>query len=387
MEHVFRQEILGAVLVGAMAGGCGESGLVVSGTDGVEEETAATEQAIGSMLLCDDATTLDALVECIADQMPRSGSEGFVPPTMGQQAAWRGTVAAMLLGGCEFPLPPAISQRMRLLQFHDEETDKSYCVLMETVDKNRDGYVDKGWGTFIVDPAATRELSHQAPHPLHDRGTDVEAVDVFKWTESRSFLLCGAHRYANSTPSACDPNYGEADCAHATDNMFFATTLEISAFYASLGLPYTQIEWHGMGASTCPGVDAYISHGLSTPPPSGAPVLALRARIEQNNPDWAVAVPGSGTCSQNATENVEGRFLNGVSQSSVCAQAATASTGRFVHIEQQPDYRDAADWFAAIADTWPSAQASPLLSLAMSAAPLTGAGPAGSLGATTEFSP
>src|SRR5262245_1278083 len=54
--------------------------------------------AVGSMLLtgsgradpsCPSSVTLDALVECIRDHMPRADSNGYVAPTPSQRADWR----------------------------------------------------------------------------------------------------------------------------------------------------------------------------------------------------------------------------------------------------------------------------------------------------------
>jgi hypothetical protein len=312
------------------------------------------EDATVSLLTCGSALTLSGLVACIRNQMPAQGSEGFVVPTASEQADWRSVVAAMLGGACGFALPASLASAMRIATFTDVETGKDYCVLMEVEDGDGDGCVDRGWGTFVVDPAATRELSHQAPHPSFDTSTETEAVDVFKWTDSRSYLLCGAHRHANSQASACDPEeYLEADCAHATANMFYPTVLQIAAFYGAT--PHTQIQWHGMGYATCPGVNAYLSPGRSGAPPPGANVLALQANVRVQNPTWNVDVPGAGTCSQTARDNVEGRFLNGVAEAYVCAAAATSSSGKFVSIEQQMAYRTAASWIPAVKKTWPAA--------------------------------
>lgn len=64
-------------------------------------------------------------------------------------------------------------------------------------------------------------------------------------------------------------------------------------------------------------------------------------------------LPGSGSCSLNATENVQGRLLNGVAAERVCCTAASSYTQKFVHIEQDPDFRNPSDWIAPIMDTFP----------------------------------
>ena len=211
--------------------------------------------------------------------------------------------------------------------------------------------VDRGWGTFIVDPNAERELSHQAPHPIFDSTTENEAAGVFHETNSRSYLLCGAHRNANSQTSSCQSSYQVADCAHNVANMFQPTTEELLAFYGATS--WNAIQWHGMAADTCSNVESYLTHGMDVAPAAGDKILELKNNVLLYHPTWKVAVPGAGACSLNATTNVQGRLLNGVAAGSVCNTSAISYTGRFLHNEQDPGFRTASDWVAAVKDTWP----------------------------------
>jgi hypothetical protein len=300
---------------------------------------------------CPSATTLDALVTCIRGQMPGSGSGGFVVPNATQQADWRWVVRQMLQGSCDFVLPASLAGIMQIRTFTDSGNGKRYCLLMEVLDANNNGVVDRGWGTFIVDPNAVRELSHQAPHPIFDSTTENEAVGVFRDTNSRSYLMCGAHRNANSQTSSCQSSYQVADCAHNTGNMFQPTNEEMLAFYGSPS--WNAIQWHGMAADTCSNVEAYLTHGMNLAPVAGDKILELKNNVLLYHPTWKVQVPGTGACSLDATTNVQGRLLNGVAVGSVCNTAATAYTGVFIHNEQDPGFRTAGDWVAAVNDTWP----------------------------------
>src|SRR5207249_10733930 len=198
---------------------------------------------------------------------------------------------------------------------------------------------------------AQRELSHQAPHPIFDSTSENEAVGVFQQTNSRSFLMCGAHRHANPQASSCQSSYNVADCAHNVNNMFQPTNEELQVFYA--GRSWNAIQWHGMAAATCSTVDSYLSHGMNQSPAAGDKIVTLKSNISKYHPTWVVDVPGSGTCSLNATDNVQGRLLNGVLSGSVCGTAASLYTGVFLHNEQDPGFRTASDWTAAVSDTWP----------------------------------
>jgi hypothetical protein len=199
--------------------------------------------------------------------MPASGSNGYVAPTTTQQTDWRWVVQQMLGGSCNVTLPASLAGITQVRTFADSGNGRSYCLLMEVLDANNDGKVDRGWGTFIVYNNATRELSHQAPHPISDSTTENQAIGIFRDTDSRSYLMAGAHRLANSGSSACQSSYGPADAAHNIDNMFQATTAELMNHYGSND--WWAIQWHGMAVDTCDAAQVYMSHGRDVLPVSG----------------------------------------------------------------------------------------------------------------------
>src|SRR5262245_21629705 len=228
-------------------------------------------------LTCSASTTLDSLATCIRTQMPGSGSNGFVAPSATEQADWRSVVGQMLGGQCGFALPPSLAGIMQIRTFTDSENGKSYCLFMEVLDANNNGVVDRGWGTFIVDPNAVRELSHQAAHPISDSTTENQAIGIFKGTSSRSYLMAGAHRSANGGSSSCQSSYEPADAAHNVANMFHPTNAELMAFYGAA--PWYAIQWHGMAADTCGTVEVYISHGRNIAPLSSDKIVQLKNNV------------------------------------------------------------------------------------------------------------
>ncbi len=311
----------------------------------------ATASAVAD-LTCASSTTLEALVTCIRNQMPQSRSNGYVAPTAAQQNDWRTVVGQMLQGNCTVALPASLTGIMRLSTFSDAGNGRNYCVLMEVQNANNDGFVDRGWGTFIVYNSATRQLSHQAPHPISDSTTETQAVTVFKETDARSYLLSGAHRNANPTASSCQSSYDVADAAHNTNNMFQATNLELLAHYGATD--WTAIQWHGMAVRTCVNTDVYPSHGRNVTPNPGDRIVRLRNNVLSYHPTWDIDLPGTGVCSLNGTDNTQGRLINGVAAGTECSTAATTYNGRFIHIEQDPNFRNPADWVNPIRDTWPA---------------------------------
>jgi len=117
--------------------------------------------------------------------------------------------------------------------------------------------------------------------------------------------------------------------------------------------PWFAIQWHGMAASTCPTTDVYPSHGRDVTPAPTDKIAVLRGNLLADHPTWRVDLPGSGSCSLNATENVQGRLLNGVPAEGVCGTEGSSYTQKFIHIEQDPNFRNPSDWIASITGTFP----------------------------------
>jgi hypothetical protein len=306
---------------------------------------------------CMATNTLEELGACIVAKMPRRDTNGYVVPLKQVQDAWKQVTAQMLAGKCDdIALPEHLKMAYTVGTFTDKQNNVKYCVLMETLDENKDNRIDRGWGTFIVNHQPTRELSIQAPHPLYDIGTETQAMAVFKGVNARSFLLAGSHREANPARSTCQPSTGEgeADAGHNDTSLFFVATQALLEYYNANGKEWTAIQFHGMGASSCPGVDAFLTYGSSAAPQPGEKILDLRANIAQRNPQWVIRVPGeTPACNLTGGTNVEGRLLNNVPADQVCTIGATAYTGKFIHIEQKTNLRAAiADWIAAINATW-----------------------------------
>ncbi|KYF69425.1 hypothetical protein BE11_23070 [Sorangium cellulosum] len=312
-------------------------------------------------LTCPSSATLEALVACIRDQMPGRRSGMFVAPSFTEMDAWRSAVSAMMHGACDFVLPPSLWSLAQVRSFRDADNGRPYCLLMETADWNGDGVVDRGFGAFIVDAFAERELSQQVSHPIADAGTESQAITVFKKTRSRTFLLAGTHRHAIPGSRWFDGPSMSSDVAHNAATMFHTAHAAIAAYYGSK--PWWAVQWHGMAEDTCEGVDVHLSHGVDTAPAAGDKLLELRNNLLATQPTWRIGVPGSRGCSLNATSNVQGRLLNegapagwahgGSPAGWSFGRPAAVHPRRFVHIEQHPGVRDADRWIAAVLATWP----------------------------------
>ncbi len=298
---------------------------------------------------CPTATTLEDLVTCIAAQMPGEDTETVVIPGLSIQADWQAMVAQMLAGQCGAAIVPASLNGIYTVKtFTDSGVD--YCVAFESADVDDNNIVDRGWGTFIVNPTPMRYVSIDIAHPKHDTNTDDQGIGVFKGIGAYTFVMAGSHRHANSIVSSCQGSFEEADVAHNTENFFHRSITQIHLTRSDV----TAIQFHGMGASSCAGVDVYLTHGSNATPDPTDPIVTLKANLEAENPTWVVTVPGDAlTCNLTGTTNTQGRLINGVTASSVCGTAATSYTGQFIHIEQKFANRAAADWIAALAATFP----------------------------------
>ena len=108
-----------------------------------------------------------------------------------------------------------------------------------------------------------------------------------------------------------------------------------------------------MDTSRCPS-HVFPSHGLDIAPAPTDKIAVLRDRLLLHHPTWRVDLPGYGACILNATENVQGRLLNGIPAERVCCTPASSYTQKFIHIEQDPDdFRNPSNWIAPITDTFP----------------------------------
>jgi hypothetical protein len=328
--------------------------------EGVPRTASSTN--VSNRLTCPGAITLEDLITCIIAQMPKAGSQGFVVPDDTVRDDWRGVVAQMLLGFCEdVALPDSLRDAYVIRWFNDVSTAQQYCVLMEVADEDGDGVVDRGWGTFIINPSPSRELSIQIAHPVADKDTEDEGIGVFKGTSSRSFLMAGTHRNANSITSTCQSTFLEADVAHNIVNLFQPTVQELLTFYNVIGTDFVGIQFHGDAPDSCPGVDVYLTHGLNRKSVAGDKILDLQSNLLAYHPAWHVDVPDPANppCNLHGSTNVQGRLLNGVEPGSVCTVSASSSTGKFIHVEQKFAFRNAQDWVGPINDTWPSVSTRP----------------------------
>jgi hypothetical protein len=247
-----------------------------------------------------------------------------------------------------------------------------YCVLVTTSS-------DFPWGTVIVRPITAghnsnghKNLSIDCPHPLHDRFTGEQSAAVFQGTQARSLVLSGAYRYASNETSCQGGQFRVSDAAHSSQNGFHAAVTAIWKHYQDYSYnsnahdhDFRSIQFHGMGASTCEGVDAYLTDGMAATSvvegSSSSFLLSilsheLASAFSKIRNETLILTPASkntaGTsnsspplsllpsCSMSGSTNLQGRLWNGVPPDQVCTMSAAVASGRFVHVEQKAWMRD-----------------------------------------------
>ncbi|MCX4239373.1 hypothetical protein [Paraliomyxa miuraensis] len=293
---------------------------------------------------------------------------------------------------CDATIPAGLDEHYRVSTL--ASNGRVFCVLHEFLDADVDGYADLGWGTFLYAPDAVNEIDLQAPHVRVDLYTETEVVDLFERTRSRSALIAGSHRYANSAPSICqghitgsdgDPYY-EADAAHNIDT-FYAAGKAIAAHYgveevdgvsdfSSVHPGFYALQFHAMGVSTCGSDHVFMSNGDGSPVLTNDGAAQLAIALQQAHSNWSVTYRGDGvtTCNRYGSHNTLSRYYNGVTDNGdndianpICSHDGNhpAVSARFIHIEQKrcisgtgchygdPDsIRTAAYWVSAVSETF-----------------------------------
>ncbi|KAJ8075567.1 hypothetical protein PM082_021197 [Marasmius tenuissimus] len=325
----------------------------------------------------DTITTVEELISCfdsytVTEAFYNEQTYALAQPTEAEEAAWKSLVSSLLNvnGNCtDITIPDVLDGVYGVSPFRGEE----FCVLHERKAENS-VYV-RGWGIMVVPSRPIRPGVHlAAPHPQYDLLTPQQAAALFEGIGAKSLLISGRIRTALMNSTSCIMGSGTiyyaTDPAHNDKEPFVIASKEIWRWQQTQGgCPSAScafIQMHGKGATTCPTDTAFLSTGLGRSTSSVAwytdnidrPIKRIQKNIRQAHPSWNASLPSDSDCSLTATLNVFGRFINGVEESLVCEQGATAqlATGEFVHIEQAKGARqsDAYEgWIGAFNASFP----------------------------------
>jgi hypothetical protein len=169
----------------------------------------------------------------------------------------------------------------------------------------------------------------------------------------RVLAIAGTHRNNHLDDSTCDgmfdggDDFRISDVAHHPDNLFHTAHIWLES-----NLPDMRtVQFHGFccpGAGTYAGLsdDCVVSNGFEAVPAVSDLGRIWADRIEAqgflaDGVDLStVAIFGEDTNVLGATTNLQGRITNGVAAGVECNTPAVAASGRFHHLEQDPDVRE-----------------------------------------------
>jgi hypothetical protein len=178
----------------------------------------------------------------------------------------------------------------------DPDTGRPYAAAAE-----------RGWGFYVVDLSRPTRIVVQVPHPANDLRTDEMGIELFRRMPGAVLAVAGTHRRAAN---------GAGDVAHRTDTAFHA----LADDQARRGLP--QVQLHGFGDDSLPGVDVVLSAGATEP------TAALERIADGLDDDMPVCRTWARDCGE-----LEGRRNK---QGEAAARYGTA----FLHIEVSRSARE-----------------------------------------------
>lgn len=299
---------------------------------------AALLATAGALPPC-EGDVLDAFAHR-AIQPPRKNSEQYLAPH-NETRNTVGEALGSLLAQTHKKRPDYVFALERAALAGYELCERGPLVLFRPV-KAGDGQP-----VFSIRRGPARKLIVEVPHTVFDYRTLEQGTEIFTKLEARALLVAGAHRCASGRASACSGAsavcsdgagtagpFRESDMAHAVDSVFQRAHELITAAYPN----DVVLSLHGMDKR-----GMIISDGTRIPTSSTATVARLAARLAEDHPQEPILLcnrPGARdprTEDLCGTTNVQGRQLNG--SADACAEDATRSSGRFLHLEQSPRFR------------------------------------------------
>ena len=224
-----------------------------------------------------------------------------------------------------------------------------------------------GQSYFFINPFAKRNIVVEVPHEGFESDTGSEGARLFKALGARALIINKEHRCSdpdttpcgNASTVVCNGRLRESDVAHHTANTFYLLHVRFN----DMDFQTRFVQLHGFTSSVGDMVE--IGDGTNTDVASSSVSNIFAKALRTHVPD-AGAVhscqeeagdPPSNLCGET---NVEARYSHQPNLSD-CPPAVSASSGRFLHIEQALTLRDDDNgdgWFwgdirDALLATWP----------------------------------
>jgi len=281
----------------------------------------------------------------------QNGDDTYVPPPADYLEAFNEAVTLMIQGDPCGAQTLAASADMILVKildtdsgFTSEHSNEYTCLegKAEAGDTEPDPSLYRG--VYCVRSGGgvpTQDLHIAIPHPKFDVYTNLEGAEVFSLGDARYFSLATAHRDSSTEASPCDPDYRHSDMAHNIDSLFHLFAQRVH----DLDADSYHVQLHGY-------VDAVValtSAGTHQNLEPDAVVLGFTQNLKAAVSEYEIAHvdPADGpvrSCNDAAddglipdfcaTQNMQGRYVNG-SVTDTCGESPTSfSASRFIHVEQ-----------------------------------------------------
>ena len=278
---------------------------------------------------------LENYISTIIDNAPGSDEGDYAAPNQSQLNICHDIVTAILSDNITEAIDKSGSIGYQITEFTDTTTNPSSIFYIIEKRANQSNF----WGTFVFSKNPDRgNLVLMAPHSKYDTNTGKQAVYCFKNNLARAVFINGTHRCNSSEASDCSGTtsvcgsseaYKISDMAHTVTSMYQQLTESI--FDAIPSSVFIQL--HGFSKQSS---DPYVimSNGTrETPATDYATLIKDALLIEDNSLTFKLAHIDTDWTRLIGFTNTQGRLIN--NSSDACTEAATNTSGRFIHIEQE----------------------------------------------------
>ena len=283
-----------------------------------------------------DSGDIEAYLQSLITNMPGDSGNDYTAPTNANLTTWENAISAILSDDLTTARIEASAINYEIIEFTNTSLspNKLFYILKEKTTQTN------YWGTYIFSKNPDRnQLVIQSPHAAYDFNTGKEGIYILKRLNAKALFLNGTHRCNHETASTCDGTtsvcsgsseaFKISDMAHNTNTVFQKTT-EI-LFNSIANSVFIQL--HGF---TKKDTDPYVilSNGTNiTPTTDYAAMLKTELLATDNTLTFKIAHIDTDWDRLRGFTNTQGRFING--SPNPCNTSATATTGRFIHVEQE----------------------------------------------------
>ncbi len=272
----------------------------------------------------------------LIDNAPGNSGNNYNEPNTTELTTWNSIISDILNENIATARTNANTLNYQITEFTDTSLSPNQIFYVLEEKSSQSNY----WGIYAFSKTPTRNnLVIQAPHSKYDTNTGKQAVYCFKNTIARAVFINGTHRCNSNNFSSCSgttgvcgssgESYRISDQAHVTNSMFQKTTENL---LSTVSNPVF-VQLHGFGKSS---TDPYVimSNGTrETPSTDYATLIKDALLVEDNSLTFKLAHIDTGWTRLIGFTNTQGRLIN--NSTDFCNTSATASSGRFIHIEQE----------------------------------------------------